>query len=426
MDFLCVRTYVDMLIPAMRKPYNEQNKFMILLFGLITDQFISIKNEGVLDNDVQITDTVSSNLRHSKVPVHGKLKDAAKRKEILELAPDYFSDAVLPYVSPDMFEEVIRNIMDLINHDNGENGDKPISKTMKARFAKLAKEETIARFLAEVFLYTLKRKNTYANKTKSSKDPFENTSDFPFLHLNRCPHDTFFADHNNDLTKIGNTFETMRKKSAKSRRIIVLHGLSGTGKATTAWEYAHEFYKLGAVNRYNICYPINGISKEDTEDSAKAFLDAIKAPIPTGSRKSVRDRFCEWFDQPDNKNRWLLVFRSASTKSYEEYIRYYLPHPDTDGDIIITTQDTGLAHLLKCKSIEIKPFNLNSAVDFLFECAGMSPNEHDVRYAELIAEKFGCIQRKLRDAGMWVYNNKNEGFEGYLKKLEKEKTAALD
>ena len=140
------------------------------------------------------------------------------------------------------------------------------------------------------------------------------------------------------------------------RRILVLHGLGGTGKTQLSLAYARKHR-----DNHTAIVWLNG----QTQDSLKQSIAGIARSLPAnqlpnsasdnlqqeseGLEKAI-GRVLEWFGQPGN-TQWLLIYdnvdRDASDEVHdpEAYdIRKYFPNSD-HGSIIITTRRLQLRNL---------------------------------------------------------------------------------
>ena len=140
------------------------------------------------------------------------------------------------------------------------------------------------------------------------------------------------------------------------RRILVLHGLGGTGKTQLSLAYARKHRE-----NYTAIVWLNG----QTQDSLKQSIAGIARSLPANQHpESARDDFqqgseelgklidevLEWFGKPGN-TQWLLIYDNVDRDASDEVqdpeaydIRRYFPNSD-HGSIIITTRRLQLRHL---------------------------------------------------------------------------------
>ncbi len=140
------------------------------------------------------------------------------------------------------------------------------------------------------------------------------------------------------------------------RRVVVLHGLGGTGKTQLSLAYARKHRE-----DHTAIVWLNG----QTQDSLKQSIAGVARSLPANQRsdsardnlqqgseelEEVIDEVLEWFGKPGN-TQWLLIYdnvdRDASDEVHdsEAYdIRKFFPNSD-HGSIIITTRRLQLRHL---------------------------------------------------------------------------------
>ena len=140
------------------------------------------------------------------------------------------------------------------------------------------------------------------------------------------------------------------------RRVVVLHGLGGTGKTQLSLAYARKHR-----DDHTAIVWLNG----QTQDSLKQSIAGVARSLPANQLSDsaqdnlqqggeelgkLIDEVLEWFGKPGN-TQWLLIYdnidRDASDEVHdpEAYdIRKYFPNSD-HGSIIITTRRLQLRHL---------------------------------------------------------------------------------
>lgn len=163
------------------------------------------------------------------------------------------------------------------------------------------------------------------------------------------------------------------------RRIVVLHGLGGTGKTQLSLAYARKhrddhtaIFWLNGQTRDSLKQSIAGIARSL---SANQLPDSARKRLQQGSEdiEEVIDEVMEWFGNPGN-TRWLLVYdnidRDASDEGQdpEAYdIRKYFPKPD-HGSIIITTRRLQLRHL--GDELKVNTMTTEQGIDLLKNTLG--------------------------------------------------------
>lgn len=140
------------------------------------------------------------------------------------------------------------------------------------------------------------------------------------------------------------------------RRVVVLHGLGGTGKTQLSLAYARKHRDnhtaivwLNGQTQDSLKQSIAGVARSlptrQLSDSARSYLQQGREGL-----EEVIDEVLEWFGKAGN-TQWLLIYdnvdRDASdqVQDPEAYdIRRYFPNSD-HGSIIITTRRLQLRHL---------------------------------------------------------------------------------
>ena len=148
MGILCFGTYAKLLQSTLAKNSNVQ--VTELLLGLVIDNE-EITNQ--LGNPFVVTDKHASDLLNCKDNIRKRIKEASGSKKIFEVANDYFEDAVIPEIMPDMTTDLLAEMTSLINSDD------TISPAKKRELVSFASQQTLAAFLAHTFLYALKKPN---------------------------------------------------------------------------------------------------------------------------------------------------------------------------------------------------------------------------------------------------------------------------
>ena len=186
------------------------------------------------------------------------------------------------------------------------------------------------------------------NETSGAK-----TFEMPF-DIRGVPIVNKFVERDREMSAIKNS---LRPGVANTqRRILVLHGLGGTGKTQLSLAYARKHR-----DDHTAIVWLNG----QTQDSLKQSIAGVARSLPTnqlpgyvrnnlqqgsGELEEVIDEVLEWFGNPGN-TQWLLIYdnvdRDASdqVQDPEAYdIRKFFPNSD-HGSIIITTRRLQLRHL---------------------------------------------------------------------------------
>lgn len=148
MERLCFGTYAKRLQKTLIDSGNE--KVAELLLDLITE------NVNILNRNGQpfvVTSKIVSELLTHKTDVLKKIRDASGTPAVMDAARDYFEDAVIPFIMPDMVEDLLTDMSQLISSDTG------IPKRKQSELLAIAHADTLAEFLSSVYLYAIKQTN---------------------------------------------------------------------------------------------------------------------------------------------------------------------------------------------------------------------------------------------------------------------------
>ena len=163
------------------------------------------------------------------------------------------------------------------------------------------------------------------------------------------------------------------------RRIVVLHGLGGTGKTQLSLAYARKHR-----DDHTAIFWLNGKTHDSLKQSIAAVTRSLPAnQLPDSARKRLQqgseeleeviDEVLEWFGKPEN-TQWLLIYdnidRDASDEGQdpEAYdIRKYFPKPD-HGSIIVTTRRLQLRHL--GDELKVNTMTTEEGIDLLRNTLG--------------------------------------------------------
>lgn len=156
---LCFGTYA-IAIQKVIKKLNSQTNVTELLLGLILDN-VEITNQ--IGDPYIVTAKIANELFGFSAPVHSKIKAASSSKIIIDAAHDYFKDVVVPEIIPSLISDLMHELTELISLDD------TIPPKKKKEFLALAKEERLADFLSEVFLYALKKPNKLKKDKQTPK-----------------------------------------------------------------------------------------------------------------------------------------------------------------------------------------------------------------------------------------------------------------
>ena len=163
------------------------------------------------------------------------------------------------------------------------------------------------------------------------------------------------------------------------RRIVVLHGLGGTGKTQLSLAYARKHRDDHTAIAW-----LNGQTQDSLKQSIAGVARSLPAhQLPNSARDNLQqgseglekaiDEVLEWFGQPGN-TQWLLIYdnvdRDASDEAQdpEAYdIRKYFPNSD-QGSIIVTTRRLQLRHL--GDELKVTTMTIHEGMDLLRNTSG--------------------------------------------------------
>jgi hypothetical protein len=148
MERLCFGTYAKRLQKTLIDSGNE--KAAELLLDLITENVDILNRNG---QPFVVTSKIASELLTHKVEVHKKIRDASGKPAVMDAARDYFEDAVIPFIMPDMVEDLLADMSQLISADTD------IPKRKQSELLAIANADTLAEFLSSVYLYAIKQTN---------------------------------------------------------------------------------------------------------------------------------------------------------------------------------------------------------------------------------------------------------------------------
>ena len=177
------------------------------------------------------------------------------------------------------------------------------------------------------------------------------------------------------------------------RRIVVLHGLGGTGKTQLSLAYARKHR-----DDHTAIFWLNGQTRDSLKQSIAGIARSLPAnQLPDSARKRLQqgseeledviDEVLEWFGKPEN-TQWLLVYdnidRDASDEGQdpEAYdIRKYFPRSD-HGSIIITTRRLQLRHL--GDELKVNTMTTEEGIDLLRNTLGEFQNGKSIYFGQHI------------------------------------------
>ncbi len=168
MERLCFGTYAKRLQKILIDSGNE--KVAELLLDLITNNVEILNRNG---QPFVVTSKIASELLSHKVDVLKKIRDASGKPAVMDAASYYFEDAVIPFIMPDMVEDLLTDMSQLISSDTA------IPKRKQSELLAIADADTLAEFLSSVYLYAIKQTNKISTAVADTEFSTERTSTVP-------------------------------------------------------------------------------------------------------------------------------------------------------------------------------------------------------------------------------------------------------
>ena len=279
-----------------------------------------------------IEKTVASRIINAKPdrPIPGEIINSSGAPKVIDSAVGYFADNICPLIIPAMEADMIDELTKLIKYDA------TISEETKNELSKLAKKDTLAKFLSSVLLYVVNKPNIILEKITE--------------HNNLPDRNKFFTGRTAHLENIYNLFKK-RENSAVNICQTVL-GLGGVGKTQLAIEYA--YYYCGDYK--NCIWFINAETTTTTQNYFVNFANHFNINLPPDFKpEELQQAVKTWLTE--NKE-WLLIFDNLESA---DTINSYLPDK-INGRMIITTRNT---RINLGKQIPLGVFDMDEAMNFL-------------------------------------------------------------
>lgn len=132
------------------KPPNGNKDVTELLLSLVIDN-VDITNQ---TGDVfVVTDKMASDLLSFKINLQKKIISASSDRIVFDAASDFFADAVIPVLVPELMDDMLFELSSLISSDN------EISIKKKTELLGTAQRESLEKFMSDLFLYAINRIN---------------------------------------------------------------------------------------------------------------------------------------------------------------------------------------------------------------------------------------------------------------------------
>lgn len=230
---------------------------------------------------------------------------------------------------------------------------------------------------------------------------------------------------------IATDVQLFRNNPAKS---YTISGIGGVGKTQLAIAYIYEYEK----NYDFICW----INAENKELIIQAYRDSLieifdeeicrndGISIDSESLAKIKAKIAETINGRSEKEivnlfikklskrfeHWLLVYDNVENAAQIKRLT-----PNTNGHIIITSRNRNWS-----QSLELDVFQLNEAIDYLFNATGRERTALEEEQAKQVAEiKLGCLPLALAQAAAYIKKCRIN-FQDYLEIFEKEQKKLLE
>lgn len=292
--------------------------------------------------------------------IHSKIMLGTKEKRVIDGATAYFEENIVTLIIPALIPDLIEKLSKIITFDE------TISEKKKAQLLVLADEETLAEFLASVFLYAVNKPNVIFKKITE--------------HNNLPKQNEHFSGRIDQLEGIDILF----KKRVNSAINIcqTVSGLGGIGKTQLAIEYAYRY----CGNFKNCIWFINAETTNTTQSYFVDFIEHFKIKLPPEYKpEDLQSAIKSWL--AENKD-WLLIFDNLE---FADTIKPYLPDK-INGRMIITTRNTRIDF---GKQIPLGVFDMDEALLFLKKRFSKDEELNLEEYYEGNADDFDTEAPKL-------------------------------
>jgi len=162
---LCFGTYAKALLSAMPESYNEQIAITQLLLDFI------IAKKSLVDRNkkpLAVTDKMASELFGFKADVRKTIKEAAASELVRGSSKEYFQTDVVPGISPELIDDLISRLTEIISYDESI----PLAKSES--LLAIAHSETLGEFLSVSFLYAIQRTNKHNDSAENNSNSPDN------------------------------------------------------------------------------------------------------------------------------------------------------------------------------------------------------------------------------------------------------------
>jgi tetratricopeptide (TPR) repeat protein len=375
------KTLYDFYEPKMNMPHFDK----ILLAAGIGKSGESVVGE---KDDVTL-----SYYRTGKRTISETILSYYETPDVLERVTAYFAEKITPQIPAERRHDLLARLVRAIENDPG------IDEGKKADFKEKALPENPNAFLAEAFVYAVKRGGA---GTGANTDADTQTAAFPF---NNLPYlrNAHFTGREEILARIRRRLGN--KKTVSLTQTI--SGLGGVGKTQTALELAYRF-----AHEYGVIWWLPAETQKTLSGAAAEYIirsDKIEA---LENEAAIRGAFTADFE---NGGKWLLIYDNVD--DYDAVVPF-LPKSGA-GDILTTSR---LTRGFIGEKIDVDVFDENEAVTFLQKRTGL----YDGKNASKLAGRLGFLPLALEQAAAYIADTPGSDYVKYLSLLDKFGLAVLE
>lgn len=362
-------TVVNILLGCVSKPLNLLNKK--------GDSFVADKS-------------YCSYLLKGERDVLKEIQRGSSNDIVIKNSEKYFSDNLVHLIIPVLIDDFLENMKQSITCDT------TISDRKKKELIQLANSNTLAKFIANTFLYVINKPNCIAHEITVKN--------------NLPPKNEYFCGRIDQIEQIEKFFLVDKVGTVSICQTI--SGLGGVGKTQLSIEYAYRF-----LHRYKTCvWFVNAESIESTYNYFLDFADCFNLVLPMDfSAKDLKREVKKWLSE--NRG-WLLILDNIEII---DTVEEYLPQ-NIKGNIIMTTRNERINY---GRPFELDVFNVEEAVGFLkrrlSNDSEMKLEKYDFSDFEenssILAERLGYLPLALEQAAAYIREVRCS-INQYLKLLE--------
>ena len=398
-----------------------------------------VLNSGVGEEGKYLTDPLAeetlSAIRNDKRPI--KLAIREKFLTAFESVSESFAKGELACLPSDTENDLMNVIFQAIENDDS------VSDQLKEQFKQKRDNDNFSSFMANTLIYAITRDSKSKNKSPELSEEFvytvlklspkeasetpENadkilkrvndnfTFEQPTTHHNLPPRNIHFMAYGNTLEEISDKLKKSKTSyTAHPQALVIRNKSDGVGKSTTAFEYG----QICLENNYSVVWVFDARSSQSLKESTASFaVNIIKADLKQidsslDMEAIIRDRFRLWLEGYSHK--WLLIFDDVLDFNS---IEKYLPTKG-NGEIIITTRLMGFPNWFRGESMQLAPFDPETATRFLIQRTGLNDTANTIALAEKLAERLKYLPCELENAGSYIASEGSVGLAEYLAEVD--------